>query len=431
MKPPRSAKPLPRYTRRKPLADGRWAYFFEPPTWARRDGCPVNAEALGADYDVAVRRAEDVLLKGFDSWRTAGLSDMVPIGPVLGSFDWLAAVFKGHHAWRDIDRKTQRLYEQGLALFANRILKDGSRVGSKKLSDFSRGFVDAIYAKLLTVETTDAAGNTVTRTRRRFANAAMTACRRAWNIGKRAEEKIVPEVNPFSEMGLKKRGSRETPRETPTATWDELTAFRDKAFELGYKSVATAALAAWEWLQREEHLLGAFLISHYRSNERPNAVRVVHPKTGEEAWWPLFDETQRRPQRYPLFPELMAELDAIKAGAVVGIDGLIFRRGHAHRRGKVPLPWITPRGDLDHFRSVVKDIIRAAGLRDELSFASFRHGGFTEGADADMTDAELRAAGRHRSARQLPTYAKRTRKQLISGARKRRKERTKAVNLSE
>jgi hypothetical protein len=67
----------------------------------------------------------------------------------------------------------------------------------------------------------------------------------------------------------------------------------------------------------------------------------------------------------------------------------------------------------------------------ELSFTSFRHGGFTEGADSDLTDAELRAAGRHRSTRQLPTYAKRTRKQLISGTKKRREERTKAAGLSE
>jgi hypothetical protein len=52
-------------------------------------------------------------------------------------------------------------------------------------------------------------------------------------------------------------------------------------------------------------------------------------------------------------------------------------------------------------------------LRDDLSLASFRHGGFTESADADLTDAQLRAAGRHRSTRQLPTYAKRTREQLI------------------
>jgi hypothetical protein len=87
------------------------------------------------------------------------------------------------------------------------------------------------------------------------------------------------------------------------------------------------------------------------------------------------------------------------------------------------------RGDLDYVRSVVKKIIRAAGLRDELSFTSFRHGGFTEGADWDLTDAELRAAGRHRSARQLPTYAKRTRRQLVSVATKRRAERTKAKSI--
>ncbi len=426
MKPPRSALKLPRYTLRKPLAGGQWAYFFNPPTWARGAGCTVDGEALGTDYAIAVRRVEDVLLKAFDSWRTKGLSDMVPIGPAVGTFDWLVSIFKGHQAWADIDHKTQRLYTQGLELFGDHILKDGERVGSKKLSDFSRGFVDAIYPKILTVDEKDAAGNPVKRQRRRFANAAMTACRRAWNIGKRAEEKIVPEINPFAKMGLKKRGPGEAVRETPTATWDELATFRAKAVELGYQSIATAALATWEWLQREEHLLGSFVLSHYRPNERPNAVRVVHPKNGEEAWWPLFDEGQKRSQQYPLFPELMSELDAIKTGAVVGLDGLMLRRDHAHRRGKVPKPWITPKGDLRYFRDVVKEIIRAAGLRDTLSFTSFRHGGFTEGADADMTDAELRAAGRHRSARQLPTYAKRTRKQLISVAKKRRAERERA-----
>jgi hypothetical protein len=92
---------------------------------------------------------------------------------------------------------------------------------------------------------------------------------------------------------------------------------------------------------------------------------------------------------------------------------------------------MTERKDLRYLREVVKEIIRAAGLRDELSFTSFRHGGFTEGADSDLTDAELRAAGRHRSSRQLPTYAKRTRKRLISGTKKRREERTKAAGLSE
>jgi hypothetical protein len=96
-------------------------------------------------------------------------------------------------------------------------------------------------------------------------------------------------------MGLKALSPGQSRRETPTATWDELIAFRRKAKELGYGSIATAALTAWEWLQREEHLFGAFELKHYRPPERPDSVHVVHPKTGEEAWWPLFEEAKRMP----------------------------------------------------------------------------------------------------------------------------------------
>jgi hypothetical protein len=55
-------------------------------------------------------------------------------------------------------------------------------------------------------------------------------------------------------------------------------------------------------------VFGAFEISHYR----PNSVKIVHPN-GEEAWWPQFDETGES-----LFPELMAELGAIKETMVFG-----------------------------------------------------------------------------------------------------------------
>ena len=125
----------------------------------------------------------------------------------------------------------------------------------------------------------------------------------------------------------------------------------------------------------------------------------------------------------PNYPELMAELDALKRER---IGGLMLRRDWGER-----LPWPTERGDLDHLRHKVKSIIRAAGLRDELSFTSFRHGGFTEAADADLSDAEIRAQGRHKSAKMLPRYAKRTMKQVEAGAKKRRTMRTKADNLSE
>lgn len=88
-------------------------------------------------------------------------------------------------------------------------------------------------------------------------------------------------------------------------------------------------------------------------------MKIVHPKNGEEAWWPLFDEAGE-----PLFPELMAELAAIKKTMV---SGLVFRRDHAHRKSATPLPWIMERKDLRNLRQVVKDIIAAAGSRGELS----------------------------------------------------------------
>ena len=199
---------LPRYCRRKPLKNGRWAYFFEPPTWARKQGCPLEADALGQNYGAAVIRAESVLLPAFDSWRTGGLSDLTPVGVARGSFDWLVGEFKKQQKWKDVDQHTQRTYDQGTRLFADHILKDGSRAGSKQVGDFTKAFVDAVYAKLLVVESLDAQGNVVRRERRRMAIAAMGACRRAWFVMHRAEQAIVPADNPFAKMGLKKVGSR-------------------------------------------------------------------------------------------------------------------------------------------------------------------------------------------------------------------------------
>jgi hypothetical protein len=145
---------------------------------------------------------------------------------------------------------------------------------------------------------------------------------------------------------------------------------------------------------------------------------VLHPKTSEENWVPLFDDAGM-----PLYPELMLELDAIKHNR---IGGLMLCRDWGDQR-----PWPTAKGDLAQMSRTVKKIIRAAGLRDELTFTSFRHGGFTEGADADLSDAELRAQGRHKSSKVLPKYAKRTMRQVAAGAKKRRSERTKAGHLSE
>jgi hypothetical protein len=133
-------------------------------------------------------------------------------------------------------------------------------------------------------------------------------------------------------------------------------------------------------LQREIDIFATFEVAHYR----PNAVRVLHEKTGEQNWVPLFNE-----QRVPLYRELMAELDVLKRDR---IGGLVLRRDWGDR-GPWPT-WPTPDNpDLTHMSRKVKEVIRAAGLRDDMTFTSFRHGGFTEAADSDLSDAEMRAAG--------------------------------------
>jgi len=386
-----------------------WAYFFDVPTWARAGGCTIENEPLGLDYDAAVRRAETVLLPAFDSWRSGGETDVpaVEIAKV-GTLDWLFAEYRADQRYTKLDVRTRRNHEVGFRLVGGYVMRDGQRLGSVSLAAITTAVTDALYEKLLMAD--------VGHERRTTINHAMKSCRRAWNVAARRNPGKVPLVNPFSKMGLKS-----SDRETPTATFEELQSFRAKAVELGHPSLATAALIAWEWLQRERDIFASFDVTHYRPKERPNAVRVLHVKTSEENWIPLFDNS------VPLYPELMAELDAIKRER---IGGPMLRRDWGKHA-----PWPTRptpgEVDLTHMSRKTKEIIRAAGLRDELTFTSFRHGGFTEGADADLSDAEMRAQGRHKSAKVLPTYAKRTMKQVAEGARKRRAMRTKADNLSE
>jgi hypothetical protein len=370
---------------------------------------------LGTNYEVAIARAETVLLPAFDSWRTGGSSDAPTFAvAAAGTLDWLFAEYRSDRRFTKLDGKTKRNHENGFKLVGGHVLRDGRRLGQARLTAITTAVTDELYEKLLIV--TDEAGNVIGE-RRTTVNHAMKTCRRAWNVVARRHPGKLPLVNPFAQMGL-----RSSDRETPTATYAELQAFRAKAVELGLPSLATAALIGWEWLQREVDIFATFDVSHYRPKERPNTVRVLHEKTKEENFVPLFDDNGA-----PLYPELMAELDAIKRER---IGGLMLCRDWGDRG-----PWPTwPKPDEPDFTHVsrkVKEVIRAAGLRDELSFTSFRHGGFTEGGDAELTDRELMAQGRHKSTKVLPRYVKRTTRQVTTGAIKRRASRTKGGQLSE
>ncbi len=228
MKPPRSALPLPRYVLRKPLKT-LWGYFFNVPAWARKSGCPVRNEPLGVDYTRAVERAETVLLPAFDSWRTGGASSSPPASAAIGTLDWLFAEYRADRRFTKLDPKTRRLHEFGFHLIGKYVLKDGRRLGNMRLTAIDTAVVDALYERLMFVKETDTDGNTVERERRTTVNHAMKTSRRAWNIARRRNPSKVPSGNPFAQMGLVSYK-----RETPTASYDELEAFRTKAREMGY-----------------------------------------------------------------------------------------------------------------------------------------------------------------------------------------------------
>jgi hypothetical protein len=72
----------------------------------------------------------------------------------------------------------------------------------------------------------------------------MKSRRRAWNVAARRNPGKLPLANPFARMGL-----QSSDRETPTATYQALVAFRTKAKQMGLLSLATGALSSWQnWM---------------------------------------------------------------------------------------------------------------------------------------------------------------------------------------
>jgi hypothetical protein len=409
--PLRTPQPLPRYVRRKFLKTKQWSYFFEVPTWAKKAGCELQNQALGSDYQIAFRQAVTVLLPAFDSWRTSGESDLVPPPVAPGTLNWLFAEYRKSSRAAEVSARMMRIHENGFTLVGKHVMKDGREVGSVNLKSITSAAVDAIFDKLLFVIEKNEAGDEVRRERRTTVNHAMKSCRRAWNVVARAHPHLVP-ANPFSKMGLKSRS-----KPTPTATYDELQQFRKAAKSAGRASLATAALFHWEITAHGVSVLDRLMVEHYRPRERPDAIFIAQEKSGDSYWYPLSDRAGR-----PLFPELAKELDALCKDRI---------GGHLFRRDGTTKPWYTSKGDRSYFIHEVKKVIREAGLRDELTFTSFRHGGITEAADSGLTDAEIRAISRHTSSKVLPRYAKKTLEQVAEATSKRRAARTKRGHLSE
>lgn len=406
--PRRRPQGWPRYMTAKRLAGGATAYFWAPPTWAKAKGCPLTSEALGSDYGAAKKRCDELLNPQWDDWRAKGEASPAARS-TTGSFDWLVSVYRSSPKFKSLTGGTKLDYERALDMVGNFPLKDGRRLGSLALGSITAGVADRLHARIVE----GGKGG-----RHRTAKMAMDVCRRAWNVARRDHPLAVPSLNPFENMEYAYKANV-----TRAATYNELVAFVAKADELGRPSLGTAAMVAFFWLQRVEDIFTRLAWGDYRPASNPRSVLVWHHKNhGERLPIPLYDTDGTA-----LWPELMARLDAAPR-----LGTLIVMRDEPDRKRKAHLPWATEAANpIRHVQSVVAEIREAAGLPNEITLTSFRHGGHTDGADAELSDAQMRALGAHKTTAALLRYAKETEKQRVVGARKRLDARTKGGGMSE
>jgi hypothetical protein len=135
MRKRRSALKLPRYVIRLwSKRSGVWTYFWNLPGWARKAGCPVQNEPLGADYEAAVKRAETVLLPAFDSWRGGGATAEADTPAKQGTLDWLFEQYRADRRLTKLPIRSTRNRESCLRLVGGHILNDGRRLGTVRLT---------------------------------------------------------------------------------------------------------------------------------------------------------------------------------------------------------------------------------------------------------------------------------------------------------
>ncbi|GJD36781.1 hypothetical protein [Methylobacterium aerolatum] len=400
--PRRKPQGWPKLMVTRRLASGLTAYYWVPPTWAAKRGCNLRSEALGQDYGTAKARCDDVLNPQFDAWRLESALPVEANRVRVGTFDWLVTLYKSSPKYTGKPPQTRRSYDASLHLVSSFKLKDGRCFGTLAIGSITPGAADRLYAKLkLKADGTE---------RVRTAILAMSIAKRAWNVARRDKPEIVPLDNPFAKMGLSYKAKATRP-----VTHDEVVRFVAAADAAGEPSIGTAAMIAFFWLQRQEDILSRLSWGHYRPADAPHIVRVFHHKTDELVEVPLFDTDGTA-----LWPQIMDRLDAAPRRGT-----LIVIRDQPDRLRKVHLPW-----QFRYFRHRVAEIRSAAGIDPEVKFMGLRHGGNVEGAEAGLTDAQLRALSGHLTTAALLRYAQATPRQRQAGGRKRLDARTKKEGLS-
>jgi hypothetical protein len=96
------------------------------------------------------------LLPAFDAWRTGDTTKAAtPAVAVVGTLDWVFAEYRSDRRYTRLDPKSRRNHETGFKLVGNYSLKDGTRLGARRVSLIDTNVTDALYEKLLVLRDDD------------------------------------------------------------------------------------------------------------------------------------------------------------------------------------------------------------------------------------------------------------------------------------
>jgi hypothetical protein len=378
--------------REKPLAQGRVAYYWAPPTRDIRAGFSIASRALGVDYGTACQLAE-VLNKTLRDWRIGSDVKTLNERPGMGTLRWMVETYKRGAAWEKVGTRSRGEYERAFRLVLDHKTRTGSDLGDHMVRAMTVNAADKLYAALKK-------GKRVEK-RIRQANVCMSRMAIAWDYVRPRNKSLFPqgEENPFRNVVFEY-----THNTTKPASRGDAFALHKALVDAGEPHLAVVPLVAFEFHQRPENVLaGFFRWTDYRPSDRPNHVIVEHHKTHEMVPMPLYDD------QGALFPELMEYLDNLERA---GISVVLMRPSRGEKSAR-PFKYRTA-------RARVRKIARQAGLAEHITMAACRHGGITELGDAELTEQGVMALTGHRAPEAARLYLKRTEAQRLLAARRRR-----------
>ena len=370
------------------LSDSSVAYYWRVRKADRLAGFPIDSEVLGSDYAIAVDRA-GMLNAHYDSWRKGqnAVKDL-DVSPRFGTVMWLFERYRRSAAFDRVSNRSRPEYLRALARIEDLPTRTGGTIAQLPVASISARAADKIYAALQ---------HGPRGKRVRQANLSVDVARRAWKIVRRHYPNIVPSENPFE--GILKITSSRT---KVAATREEAYALAHALKEIGEPHLGAAALICFEWLQRPENVLtGKIAWPDYRPPEHPRHVRIFHHKTGAVVLQPLEQEERR------LYPELESYLADLPR---IGVPIVVTKGSRGPSR---PYAMV-------YAQAKVREARQRAGLGSHVTLDACRHGGMTELGDAELAEQGVMALSGHKTPQAARLYVKRTERQRVAAAAKRR-----------